>query len=106
MAVTVTGGNIRAMGILTVTFDPASVGANTTAEQTATVPGLRVGDVVYASKPTAEAGIGVVNARVSAADTLALTFVNATGSGVNAGSETWTVLWFRPDYATGSANID
>lgn len=106
MAVSVIGGNVRAMGILTVTFNPASVGANTTAEQTATVPGLRLGDVCVASKPSATAGVGVVNARVSAADTLALTFVNATGSGVDAASETWTVLWFRPDYATGSATID
>lgn len=106
MAVSVIGGNVRAMGILTVTFDPASVASATTAEQTATVPGLRVGDFVVASKPSATAGVGVVNARVSAADTLALTFVNATAGAVNAASETWTVLWFRADYATGSANID
>lgn len=106
MAVSVIGGNIRAMGILTVTIDPASVATITTAEQTFTVNGLRVGDVVYVNKPTNTTGVGVVNARVSAANTLALTFVNPTAGGVDAASETWTVIWFRPDYATGSANID
>lgn len=106
MAVSVIGGNVRAMGILTVTIDPASVSAATSAEETFTVPGLRVGDAVFVNKPTATAGVGIVNARVSAANTLALTVMNATAGGVNAASETYTVVWFRPDFATGSANID
>ena len=77
----------------TFTFDPASVAAATTAEQTVTVTGLLAGDVVIAvNKPTATAGIGVVNARVSAANTLALTFVNATAAPVDAASETWGVV--------------
>lgn len=106
MAVSVVGGNIRAMGILTVTYDPASVATITTAEDTVTVPGLRVGDVVHVNKPTATTGVGIVNARVSAANTLAVTWVNPTAGSVNPASETYTVLWFRPDYATGSAAID
>jgi hypothetical protein len=106
MAVGVIGGNIRAMGILTVTIDPASVATITTAEQTFTVNGLRVGDAVFVNKPTNTTGLGVCNARVSAANTLALSFVNPTAGGVDAASETYTVIWFRPDYATGSAAID
>ena len=42
MGVSAIGGNIRAMGIITVTIDPASVATITTAEQTFTVPGLKV----------------------------------------------------------------
>ncbi|MFC4275567.1 hypothetical protein [Achromobacter aloeverae] len=64
----------------TVTLSPASVAANTTAEQTFTVPGLAVGDAVWVNKPTLQAGLGIAGARVSAANTLAITFINATAS--------------------------
>lgn len=70
MAEGVLGGNVRFMAIAQVTFDPASVATATTAEQTMTVPGVRTTDFVFVSKPTATAGFGVVNARVSAADTI------------------------------------
>ncbi len=62
----------------------------TTAEQTVTVPGLEVGDMVSVSKPTAQAGLGVVGVRVSAKDTLAITFNNPTASGVTSlALESW-----------------
>jgi hypothetical protein len=63
-----------------VTLSPASVAANTSAEQTFTVPGLTVGGVVYVNKPTAQAGLGIVGARISANNTLAITFGNFTAS--------------------------
>jgi len=96
MAEGVLGGNVRFMAIAQVTFDPASVATATTAEQTMTVPGVRTTDFVFVSKPTATAGFGVVNARVSAADTISITAVNPTAGAVNPGSETWTVLVIRP----------
>jgi len=68
----------------------SEVATVTTAEQTVTVPGLAVGDMVYVSKPTAQAGLGVAGARVSAADTLAITFVNPTAGGLTpTASEEW-----------------
>jgi hypothetical protein len=90
-------GNIARIFAVSVTFDPASVATITTAEQTTTVRGLKVGDFVVWQKPTNTAGVGVVNARVSATDTLALTFVNPTAGGVDAASETWSFLVFRPE---------
>jgi hypothetical protein len=75
-------GNISLAMILGVALSPASVGANTTAEQTFTVNGLVVGDQVAVTKPTTQAGIGIVNSRVSAANTLAITFSNNTGGGI------------------------
>lgn len=63
-----------------ITISPAQVAANTTAEQTFTVTGARVGDVVFVSKPTAQAGLGVVNVRVTASNTIGITFSNNTGS--------------------------
>ena len=65
-----------------IALSPASVGANTTAEQLFTVLGARPGDSVTVNKPTAQAGIGIVNARVSAADQVGITFSNNTGGGI------------------------
>lgn len=68
------------LDVLQVSLTPASVAANTTAEQTFTVTGLAVNDVVWVNKPTAQAGLGIVGWRVSAASTLAITFSNNTAS--------------------------
>lgn len=77
----------------TFTFDPASVAATTTAEQTVTVTGLLASDVVLCvNKPTHTTNFGVVNARVSAANTLALTLINPNASAADPGSETWGVV--------------
>ena len=97
MTTLIARGNIRGIFGITVTFNPASVATITTAEQTTTVIGLKVGDFVYWTKPTNTAGVGVVNMRVSAADTLAVTFVNPTAGAVDAASESWNLLIFRPD---------
>lgn len=88
-------------GVVTFTYDPASIAAATTAEQTVTIPGLRVGDYVEVSKPTLTAGVGVVNVRVSAANTLAIQWVNATAAPVDPPSETYTLFVLRPEKTTG-----
>jgi hypothetical protein len=98
-------GNIARIFAISVTFNPASVATITTAEQTTTIQGLLVGDFVLWQKPTNTAGVGVVNARVSAANTLALTFVNPTAGAVDAASEVWTFLVFRPEALTLPANV-
>lgn len=98
MTTSVVRGNIARMFAVSVTFDPAAVATITTAEQSLTIVGLKVGDFVYWQKPTNTAGVGVVNCRVSAADTLQITFVNPTAGSVNAASETWQFLVFRPEY--------
>jgi hypothetical protein len=84
-------------GVVTASFDVASVAADTTAEQTFTVPGLKTGDMVMVNKPALDAGLGVANARVSAADTIAITFVNATAAPVDPSAETYSIFWFRPE---------
>lgn len=83
--------------VLTATLDPASIAAATTAEQTFTVNGLKAGDLVFVIKPTVTAGIGIVNSRVSAANTLAIQFVNATAAAVDPPAETYLVLAVRPE---------
>jgi len=64
-------------------LSPAIVAANTTAEQTFTVTGLESGDtIITVNKPTAQAGLGIAGFRVSAANTLAITFSNNTAAGI------------------------
>lgn len=80
----------------TPTLSPVAVAANTTAEQTFTVTGLTTNDLVFVKKPTAQAGLGIVGARVSAADTLAVTFSNNTAAPITpTAAEVYTVLALR-----------
>lgn len=92
-------GNIQAAGVVTLTLSPASVAANTTAEQTFTLPGaVAATDYVYVNKPTAQAGLGIVGARVSDANTLAITFSNNTAAPiVPTASEAYKVFYVRQD---------
>lgn len=95
MATGIIQGNTASINTITASLNVASVAANTTAEQTFTVTGLKLRDLVMVNKPSASAGLGIVNARVSAADTLALTFVNATGSPIDPSAETYTITVIR-----------
>lgn len=94
-------GNVLGFGVAQVTFNPASVAAATTAEQTITVPGVKTTDMVFVSKPTLSAGLGIANARVSAADTVSVTFINATAAPIDAGSEVYTIMWVRAESLPG-----
>ena len=79
----------------TQTLTPSSVAANTTAEQTFTVTGLASSDIVTVNKPSLDAGIGIVNARVSAKDTLAITYANNTGGAIVPTAETYKIISVR-----------
>lgn len=76
-------------------LDVTSVAANTTSEQTFTVSGLTTRDAVFVTKPSHNTGLGVVNARVSAADTLALTFMNTTAGAIDPSAETYFIVAVR-----------
>lgn len=90
------GGTVMTkMVVYSQSLDVASVAANTTAEQTFTVTGLTTADKVFVNKPSLSAGLGIVNARVSAADTLALTFVNATAAAIDPAAETYAIVALR-----------
>lgn len=98
-------GNVRAMSILSLAFVPTSVAANTTAEETFTVPGILPGDVVGVIKPTLQAGLGIVNQRVTAANTIAITYSNNTASPIVPTSETYQVVVTRPETTTATAVV-
>lgn len=90
-------GNVLGMYMLSLTINPASVATITTAEQTFTMPGVKVGDMAFASKPSLTTGLGIANVRVSAADTIAITFVNPTAGAIDAASESWSIFVIRPE---------
>ncbi|CAB4121127.1 hypothetical protein UFOVP154_30 [uncultured Caudovirales phage] len=97
MATNIPRGSVRGIEILEVTLSPATVATTTSAEQTFTVQGLRLHDFVWVNKPTTQAGLCIVGARVSAADTLAITFANVTsGTLTPTGSQVYTVFRCSP----------
>lgn len=76
-----------------VSLSPSAVAANTTAEQTATVTGVTSGSLIIINKATAQAGLGIVGVRASAANQIAITFSNDTsGSITPTGSEVYQVI--------------
>lgn len=94
-------GNI--VNILSVEFGSdktwSETATITTAEQTATLKGLRTTDkIIGVSKPTAQPGLGIVGWRVSAADTIAITFDNPTAAGITpTAAETYTAFVAREE---------
>jgi hypothetical protein len=92
-------GNIWKMGVFNLTLSPASVAAISAPEQTfaATGIGLLVTDQVTVECMAPLAGVGIANSRVSAADTLAIQFVNPTaGALVPTASTVYRVTVLRP----------
>lgn len=77
--------------VYTPTLTPTSQGANTLAEQTFTVAGLTTADTVYVNAPGAVA----MSARVSAADTLALTFHSPDGGTYTAPAGVYRIVAIR-----------
>lgn len=89
------GTAITQIRVYTPSLDVASVAANATAEQTFSVTGLTTADTVTVNKPSHTSGLVVANVRVSAADTLAITFANITGAPIDPAAETYRVLTHR-----------
>jgi hypothetical protein len=106
MTVGITNGNVSGHYLATVTLSPAEVAINTTAEQTFTLNGLKTGDLVVVNKPTAQAGLGIVGSRVSAANTLAITFANNTAGAITpTASEVYKVAVIRPERNSAPTTI-
>jgi hypothetical protein len=86
-------GNTKGLNLYSVTLSPASVAANISAEQTFTFTGLALTDWVSVNKPSTQAGLVIGGVRVSAANTLAITFGNLTASAITpTPSEAYTLL--------------
>lgn len=90
-------GNVQNIFLLQAALTPSIVNTITAPEQTFTLNGLLTTDFVYVMKPTAQAGLGIAGARVSAANTLAITYVNPTAGNITPTAETYTIIVLRPE---------
>lgn len=75
-----------------ISLSPVQVAANTSASQTFDIPGVRSDDMVIGvNKPTHQAGLGIVGARVVAEGQVAIVFGNFTAAGITpTASETYS----------------
>ncbi len=84
--------------VITQTVTPAEVatvvGIDT---QTFTVVGVKVGDVVICNPAATGEAVVVGAVRVTAADTVAITFINPTAGALTPDAGTYTFLIFRPE---------
>lgn len=95
---TICRGNILYNILVGITITPVAVAQNTTAEQSFTVQGLQVNDYVQLSSQVAQtAGIGINNSRVSAANTLAVSFTNNTGGSLTPAAGAYNIEVNRPE---------
>ena len=90
--------------VYTQTLTPASVAANTTAEQTFVVPGVVAGSMVAVNKPSAQTGLGISGVRVSSANNIAITYVNVTATTITPASEVYTIGNFQVPIDTTTGN--
>jgi len=104
MASTTITGNVQSLGGATLTLSPHAVAANTTAEQTFTLQGIRPGDVLLDVNSAApQAGLGIVGRRVSAVNTIGITFANNTAGSITPTAGTsYAIAWLRPDAVTAA----
>lgn len=83
------------LAVYTQTITPAQVAQATVAEQTFTVTGLTTADKVVVNPGVISNAVGVGGWRVSAADTLAVQFINPTAGALTPTAGTWTILALR-----------
>lgn len=92
----------------TLAWSTANVGATTTAELTTKIPGLLPGDTVdlYLISGAMTTGLQISNVRVSAADTLAVTWVNASGGSLTVPTASWLANVSRPEGGVGALPVN
>lgn len=97
MSVGIIAGNCASISVIAQTLTPTTVNTITTSEQDFTVTGLKVGDGVVVNPPGITTGVVLTGARVKAANTLSLQFVNPTVGGVVPLAGVHTITVFRYD---------
>lgn len=91
-------GNLQSTFLLNLTLSPTIVNANTTSQQTFTVPGLQTTDQISeVGKPTYQTGLIVCGGACLTNGILTIQFGNITGSNITpTAGEVYTVEVNRP----------
>ena len=95
----------RGEAVVSVSFTAAEVGAATSAEQDVTITGVATGDFISVCPPANTKAAVAVAARVSAANTVKLRFVNPTAGALTPDAGTYLFRITRP-YPAASATTD
>lgn len=83
--------------IYSVSVNPASLAATTSAETSVSVP-CNFNDVVLVQVPASlEVGLAFSGVRVSAANTIALRLTNVTSGAIDGAARTWTFIVLEGD---------
>lgn len=106
MSTGIIAGNVASINLVKATVNLGSVAANTSEEETFTLTGVKVGDMIIVQKENLEAGIVLGSARVEAADTVTVEVINTTSGAIDAASATMAVLVIRAEGSIAtSANL-
>lgn len=91
-------GNVATTILISASLTPTAVSATTSVEQSFAVPGLLSTDQISAIQLQAAwtVLVDVVNCRVSAANTLGISFQNSTGGSVTPPAGTYLIEVNRP----------
>ncbi len=89
------GTEITQIRVYSQTVTPAATAAATVAEQTFTVTGLATTDKVLVNAAAISNAVAIGNVRVSAANTLAVQFINPTAGSLTATAGTWKIVAMR-----------
>src|SRR5271154_3082519 len=94
-----TYGNVLNTFVLKTTLTPTAVGAGVAAQQTFTVNGLQLGDQIsdVSLQGAWTVAVSITNLWVSANNTLAVSYANATGGSLTPPSGTYYIEVNRPD---------
>jgi len=98
-------GNILAEGnvdkaklIGPISYNPASLGAQTSREDQIVVSGIMPGDLIFGVKITHDAGFVMCTCRAGTSpDRIAMTFANVTAAPIDPGNQSFYFLVVRPD---------
>ena len=104
---TIGRGNLALTYLISISITPAAVNTVTVAEQTFTVAGLQVGDQISAVSfnGTWTNLTTIVSSRVSAANTLAITFANTTAGSLTPPAGTYLVEVNRAEFLPLPSNL-
>lgn len=84
---------------------PAAVPTISSLAHSVTVNGVAVGDFVAAVKPTEQTGIVVASCRVSAANTVIVTFVNPTAGNITPTASEIYLILHAPAQFSAQTNV-
>lgn len=95
VAIGTAGTPVTQIRVYSQSVTPASVSPATAAEQTFTVTGLTTADKVFMNPAATGNATGVCSCRVTASNTIGITFVNPTAGALTPGSGTYTFVAIR-----------